>query len=83
MTLASRAAEAGEDIDSCLELALRVGRELPLPGGGATLERWLTLAELARGNVTAARVAESSFLNCRRLCASDAFASARICGVER
>lgn len=59
MRLVAGARDAGESIDTALELCRRFGRALPLPGGGATALRWSVLAELGRVNLTATRVFEA------------------------
>ncbi|GAB2470584.1 acyl-CoA dehydrogenase [Jatrophihabitans fulvus] len=53
------AAEAGEDLDALLAFAADAGRRLPPPGRGATAARWAVLTEVARVNLTAARVLEA------------------------
>ena len=42
-----------------VELARRIGRWLPLPGGGRTATRWRLLSAVAAGDLTAARVVEA------------------------
>lgn len=49
----------GEDVDAAIELCRDFGRDLPLPGRGATALRWSVLRELGRANLTAARVFEA------------------------
>ena len=58
--LAERATSAGaaEDLAPALELARRVGAELPRPGGGETLSLWEALATLGAADLTVARVVE-------------------------
>jgi alkylation response protein AidB-like acyl-CoA dehydrogenase len=57
--LPSAASRAGEDIGTALDLAREYGGLLALPGSGATAQRWTTLAEVARVNLTVARVLEA------------------------
>lgn len=56
---AARATDTGEDIPAALQLASEYGTRLPLPGSGRTLLRWAVLAEVARANLTVARVFEA------------------------
>jgi alkylation response protein AidB-like acyl-CoA dehydrogenase len=44
--------------DVAIGLAVRIGAAVPLPGRGATSERWETLASVAAVDLTAARVLE-------------------------
>jgi alkylation response protein AidB-like acyl-CoA dehydrogenase len=44
--------------DVAIELAIRIGAAVPLPGSGGTSERWETLASVAAVDLTAARVLE-------------------------
>lgn len=57
--LCARARDAGEDIPAALQIAAHAGALMPQPGTGDTLRRWNVLAELARANVTVARVVEA------------------------
>lgn len=57
--LVHAAQHSGEDPAAALRLARESGRSFPLPGGGSTLLRWAALAELARVNLTVARVVEA------------------------
>lgn len=56
--LRGAAADAGEDIEGCLELARRWAPRFPPPGAGETAVRWRLLAAAAAGDLTAARVLE-------------------------
>lgn len=56
--LRGAAAESGEDIGLCLELAQRWTPQFPPPGSGATALRWRMLAAAAAGDLTAGRVLE-------------------------
>lgn len=56
---AATAVDAGEDLDALLTFAEDVGRRLPPPGRGDTAGRWAVLTEVARVNLTAARVLEA------------------------
>ncbi len=53
------AAAAGEDVDAGLRLAAEFGHRLPLPGAGDTWRRWQLLAEVARADLSAARILEA------------------------
>jgi hypothetical protein len=57
--LIAGARSAGEDIHAALRLAGDYGRQLPLPGGGQTAQRWAVLAAVAEQNLTVARVLEA------------------------
>ncbi|WP_243073961.1 acyl-CoA dehydrogenase [Microbacterium sp. SS28] len=48
----------GSDVDATLEWAARIGREIPLPGSGRTVDLWQFLAETSRVDVAAARILE-------------------------
>jgi alkylation response protein AidB-like acyl-CoA dehydrogenase len=57
--LVAAAGLADEDIPAALQLAAQYGRQLPLPGGGQSAGRWAVLANVARQNLTVARVLEA------------------------
>jgi len=57
--LPSWARGVGGDAELALTLAQQCGSLTPLPGSGATAERWEILATIAAQDVTAARVAEA------------------------
>jgi len=57
--LVAAAGLADEDIPAALQLAAQYGRQLPLPGGGQSAGRWAVLADVARQNLTVARVLEA------------------------
>jgi len=48
----------GADVRSTLDWAVRIGPATPVPGGGDTAALWELLAEVARRDVTAARIVE-------------------------
>lgn len=50
---------AGADVSAGLRVALDYGRLLPLPGGGATRERWRLLTLAAETDLSAARILEA------------------------
>lgn len=56
--LAARAREAAGDPAAALSLAAECGPQVPLPGSGATLERWEALATLGAADLTVARTLE-------------------------
>ena len=56
--VASHAADAGDDVRAGLDLAIRLGPDVPLPADRRTATRWNVLASAAAGDVTAARVVE-------------------------
>ncbi|WGL51409.1 acyl-CoA dehydrogenase [Nocardioides sp. BP30] len=56
--LAEQAARAGRDPAAALRLAAEAAGDVPLPGGGATLDRWSALATLAGVDVSVARTWE-------------------------
>ena len=47
------------DVDAAVRLAVELGRAMPLPASGRTLERWELLASVAAVDLTAARVLEA------------------------
>lgn len=57
--LVADARAAGTDVAAGLDFALRVGANLPQPGGGHTALRWAMLAAAAEGGLTAARILEA------------------------
>jgi alkylation response protein AidB-like acyl-CoA dehydrogenase len=57
--LVARAAGTADDIPAAVQIAVAVGRQLPAPGSGQTLDRWAVLAALGRANLTVARVTEA------------------------
>jgi alkylation response protein AidB-like acyl-CoA dehydrogenase len=57
--LVMAARTAGEDIAAALDIARRVGPDLPAPGTGRTSLRWRVLTELGRVSLTVARVVEA------------------------
>jgi hypothetical protein len=56
--VADRASTVAGSADAAIELAVDIGPDVPLPGRGATTERWETLATVAATDLTAARVLE-------------------------
>jgi alkylation response protein AidB-like acyl-CoA dehydrogenase len=57
--LAARAAATGGRAADAVELSRRLADQVPLPGYGATDERWAVLASLGAGDLSAARIAEA------------------------
>lgn len=57
--LFSAARTAAENIEAAVAACRDFGHELPLPGSGATADRWTVLSRLARTNLTFARVFEA------------------------
>ncbi len=55
---AAYADPAGPDLTAALDLAVLLGRTLPLPAGGDTLALWEALASLGAVDLTVARVVE-------------------------
>jgi len=58
-SLERAAAAVDGKADRALDLAVRVGRWLPIPGTGRTAERWRLLGAVAAEDLTAARVLEA------------------------
>lgn len=57
--LAPLAAVSGPDVDVALRLAASLTGVAPLPGSGRTAERWRLLGDLARRDLTTARIVEA------------------------